>query len=558
MPREIRPAADCAPASGREQSWPKASAALREHPDVIAGIVIALGFCWRLWLAYATFFNTDEAWHYSVVNQNSLRAAYKASLALAHPPLLVFILYFWRHLGTSDVMLRFPGVVAGTVFCWIFYKWLIYLFGRVVAWCGLIFAAFLPPMIALSAELRQYSLLLMFSIAAAYQLERALSENSVRAMLLSCACLWLAMLSHYSAFLFCAGLGIYAILRMSAQRPSNSLIACWSAGQIGGLALAAFLYVTQIAKLGSVYPGDPLRRFGDFYLADVYFHAGRENLLHFLYRGTFGVFRFMCGQRTAGHLTTVLFVAGVVLLLRAKTKAGGLPRTRTDALLLIIPFLLSWIAVIAGLYPYGRTRQCIFLAVFGIAGVSTTLARVARNRAGLAVFLAIGIVAWCHIFGVPHGLDMLAFAEQRPEHMERAVRFLQDEVQPSDLVFTDKPTSFQLVHYMCGEQPLTFDQSVKGFAAFRCNGLRIVSTDLSHGSLTPQNFGDDLQTMERGFNVNAGTGIWVIQAAWSRGLGEALRSQSGEFSGIEPRSFDYYIEVFKLPRPRSPAPTQLQ
>ena len=115
--------------------------------DFLAAATVMLGFCWRLWVAHASYFNTDEAWHFAVANQSSLLAAYKASLTLAHPPLLVFILYFWRYLGTSDVMLRLPGVLAGSIFCWVFYKWLTILLGRTVAWCGLIFATFLPPMI---------------------------------------------------------------------------------------------------------------------------------------------------------------------------------------------------------------------------------------------------------------------------------------------------------------------------------------------------------------------------------------------------------------------------
>jgi len=60
----------------------------------MAAALVVLGFCYRLWLAHATFFNTDEAWHFSVANQDSLLAVYKASLTLAHPPLLVVILYF--------------------------------------------------------------------------------------------------------------------------------------------------------------------------------------------------------------------------------------------------------------------------------------------------------------------------------------------------------------------------------------------------------------------------------------------------------------------------------
>lgn len=543
---------------GSRRGWDgRVEARISKYPGVIAAAVVGFGFCWRLWLAHATFFNTDEAWHYSVANQNSFLAAYKASLTLAHPPLMICVLYFWRHLGTSDVMLRLPGVLAGTGFCWIFYKWLSGLFGRTVALCGLVFAAFLPPMIALSAELRQYSWMLLFAVAAAYFLERALAQNSAGMMLCSSLCLWLAMLSHYSAFLFAAALGLYAVLRMIWQRSgtpaiASSMIISWGLGQVIGVGLGAFLYATQVAKLGAVYPGDPLRRFGDFYLSDVYFHAAKQHLLPFLYRGTFGVFRFFCGQRTAGHLTTVLFIAGVILLFRQKDDSASPLRPRVAALLLTVPFMVNWIAVVAGLYPYGRTRQCIFLAIFGIAGVSVCLARIARNRAGLTIFLAGGIVAICHIFGTPHSLDMLAFAEQKHEHMDQAIAFIESHVSPADVLFTDKPTSFQLTHYLCGSLPVSIEQKV-GFDSFSCGGLRVIATNLADGSLTPQSFAGKLHEMESSYNLPSVSGVWVVQAAWSTGLGETLRTQVPEFSTIEPHVFDRYIEVFHVPPEPSPA-----
>jgi dolichyl-phosphate-mannose-protein mannosyltransferase len=522
--------------------------------DLPAAVVVAAGFCWRLWLAHATFFNTDEAWHFSVANQNSLAAAYRASLSLAHPPLLIFVLYFWKHFFSSDVMLRSPGVLAGTIFCWVFYKWLTVLFGRAAAWCGLIFAAFLPPMIVLSAELRQYSWMLLFAVSAAYFLERAFAENSVRAMLLSSLWLWLAMLSHYSAFLFAAGIGIYALLRMIRQRPSTAAIVSWAGGQLAGVALAAFLVATHISKLGSVYPGDPLRRFGDFYLSDVYFHAGKESLPHFLYRGTFGVFRFICAQRTAGHLMTVLFVAGIICLLWSARRESIPSRSRLLALLLVLPFFINWIAVVAGFYPYGRTRQCVFLAIFGLAGVSYCLAkicsaRISGNRSWLAACLAVVIVGACHIFGTPHSLDMIVTAEQRHEHMDAAMAFVRSQISPADILFTDKPTSFQLMHYLCGPQPVSVRSAADGFDSFDCNGIRVISTDLNSGSLTAQSFPEKLHAMESDFPPNSALTIWVVQAAWSSGLGEALHAESGDFAAIELRVFDRYIEVFKVPRP---------
>ena len=518
--------------------------------DFMAAATVMLGFCWRLWVAHASYFNTDEAWHFAVANQSSLLAAYKASLTLAHPPLLVFVLYFWRYLGTSDVMLRLPGVVAGSIFCWVFYKWLTILLGRTVAWCGLIFATFLPPMIALSAELRQYSFMLVFAVSAAYFLERALADKSVGMMVLSCFSLYLAMLSHYSAFLFAAALGVYAILRMVSPRPATAVIAWWMAGQVIGVGLAYFLYETHISKLGKVYPvAQPLERFGDFYLSDWYFHAGRDHFVHFLYRGTFGVFRFIFGQTSIGQLAALLFVAGVIVLAIRRAVATRTPTPRLIAVLLMAPFVLNWIAVAAGLYPYGRTRQCIFLAVFGIAGVSCALAEIARERIGLAVALTVLMVVICQAFGTLQGRDMLPLAETKHEQMEQAIEFIRSNVSPEDVILTDRATSFQLQHYLCGQKPLSFEPSSAGLELFRCGGLQVVSTGPNDGALTAESVAAQSREGESRAPLSSAKQVWIMQAGWASGLGETLRSQSTEFAQLEIHSFGRYLEVFKLPRP---------
>src|SRR5271170_6420438 len=97
---------------------------LQNHTDLAAVFITLLGFLARLWTAHGIFLNPDEALHFRLANQVSLALAYKESLTAAHPPLLIVLLYYWRALGASELWLRLPSVIAGTVFCWMFYKWL--------------------------------------------------------------------------------------------------------------------------------------------------------------------------------------------------------------------------------------------------------------------------------------------------------------------------------------------------------------------------------------------------------------------------------------------------
>ena len=514
--------------------------------------MIALGLLWRLWLAQATFFNTDEAWHYSLSTYGSIWFTYKASLTISHPPLLILIEHFWRALGTSNLVLRLPSVIAGVAFCWIFYRWLGLVAGRAAAWVGLILATLLWPMISTSTEVRQNPLLLVFSVGAIYLLERALAENSAGKMLGSTACLCLAMLSHYSAFFVAGAMGIYAIARMWAQRPSRAVLLNWVAGQTAGVALAGFLYKTHLGRLGSLLDASLLPQ---QYLSNSYFHRGKDHLVPFLYRGTFGVFRFVFGHTQIGQLAALLFVAGIVVLIVGR--GADCAKKRVLAILLVLPFVLNWIAAGAGLYPYGRMRQCMFLAIFVLAGVAICIARITKGRSLVATLVTLGIVISCLVLGTQQDRDALPLADQRHAHMDEAVQFIRGHVSPQDVIFTDKATSFQLGHYLCRQQPVVLEKFADHWETFRCEGLRVVSTGPAAGALTADSLAAGWQ--ETAKDLHAAGQVWTVQGGWASGLGESLRASSAEFSDITLHTFGRYLEIFAVPPvPPSPSPAVSQ
>src|SRR5215472_2206410 len=90
---------------------------LAKNERACVGVVVGLALVVRLWAAHGTFLNPDEALHFQIANHSSWTASYQASLTTAHPPLLIFVLHFWRALGSSEWLLRLPSVIAGTLFC---------------------------------------------------------------------------------------------------------------------------------------------------------------------------------------------------------------------------------------------------------------------------------------------------------------------------------------------------------------------------------------------------------------------------------------------------------
>src|SRR5438552_18557273 len=88
-----------------------------------------------------------------------------------------------------------------------------------------------------------------------YFLDEALSRNSVWRMSVSLLCLYLALLSHYSAVLFAAWLAVYALVRLRSSSPSARVLITWSAGQVGALGISLFLYEVYISGLFRAFRG---------------------------------------------------------------------------------------------------------------------------------------------------------------------------------------------------------------------------------------------------------------------------------------------------------------
>ena len=161
-----------------------------------------------------------------------------------------------------------------------------------------------------------------FLAGTAYLLERALAENSAAVMLLSALSLYLALLSHYSAILFAAAIGLYSLLRVIACRPSPPVCMAWVMGQAGAVGLIAALYVSHISKLKGNYAAGTING----WLGNSFYRPGHENPLLFVIARTGGVFQYVFGQLAIGDLAFVAFIAGVVLLWKENISPGEVKR----------------------------------------------------------------------------------------------------------------------------------------------------------------------------------------------------------------------------------------
>jgi hypothetical protein len=519
------------------ESW------LQGHINLAAVAVTLLGFVARLWTASGTFLNPDEALHFRLANQPSLALTYQESLTAAHPPLLPLVLHFWHSPGNSELWLRLPLVLASVAFCWMFYQWLTSAAGYLAGFVGLLFVALLPPIVSFSAEIRQYPLLLAFLASALYLLDASFAKKSAGRMAAFSLCLYLALLSHYSAFLFAAALGIYALLRILTERPPAGLVAAWAIGQLGTLAIATFLYKSHLSKLGesrSALQGWK----SEVYLSHSYFDPAHGNPLMFLVGHTFGVFQYIFGQLAVGDAMGLLFVVAVALLLRGKGFPGDRSSWRRLGIFLLLPLAIGGCAGLARVYPYGGTRHAAYLIIPGVAGVSVAVARLAGGRWGRGLAIVVFVLAACIAFGKgrPPRMDR---ADQRRAHMAAALEFVQQQVAPSDLIFTDYQTNLILGHYLCQQRLISFDVAPANFEQFSCGGHRIVSTDYKLWRFWAENFTQVWPRFVQAYSLKPGDTVWIVQSGWGIALPEDLHQHRAEFRDLQFQLFGDNIKIFK-------------
>ena len=423
--------------------------------------LLAGGLTARLVLAHLTFMNPDEVLHYLLSAEPSLALAYKASLTAAHPPLLIVLLRCWRLLGNSEFVLRLPSVLAGAAFYWMMFLWLRRVTDRTTALIGLALLSFSPSLISLSAENRQYSLLMFFCAFSLCLLERAIEENSAGMMLLSSMSLYLALLTHYSSFIFALTLGIYALVRQRTSKPQTSVAVAWIVGQLGAFGLCAFLYVAHISRLKS--SGLPSEIANTWLRASI-FHSGQDHVAAFCLRNTVRLFRYFFSHGTIGVMALVLFVLGIVSLLRDKTSPQylGNPTSRQLALLLGLPFLITLSAALAGLYPYGGTRHDALLAGFAMAGVSIGLTRLEVWKKWLTPTAVSGALLICNLFPSPTPPFILPKNQNR-KLMNEATDFLRRSAPPGSVFFTDYQGALVLSYYFCPARLVPFEQPQRSF-----------------------------------------------------------------------------------------------
>jgi hypothetical protein len=500
----------------------------------VPSILLVAGLVVRLAPAYSNFLNADEVLHYLLAGETSLAGTYRATLTTAHPPLFILLLHCWRVMGSSEVFLRLPWIVCSLAFCWVAFLWVRLVAGETAARTALLLLVLAPGLVSLSSEVRQYGLLWIFCGCSLYFLETAIVRNSSWRMLFSSLTLCLALLTHYSAFLFALALGLYALVRFFSAKTAGRIVLTWAAGQVAALGVVVFLLRSHVLLL---VRNGLAQGIANGYVRRSIFHRGEDHLLSFIARANLRLFHFFFSHGTVGPLALLLFIVGIALLLRDRTQgqASRLPSSRQLAFLLALPFLINCAAAVAGIYPYGGTRHDSYLAIFAMTGIAVALNRWKTPRAWVKAAVILAVLGVCYLFPNPLGERFHAGGQNR-KWMAQATAALR-KIPPGSTILTDDQGGMLLSYYFCHQRVVQVYEPFQPFAEAPCGANRVISIDPRVWVFEAETLPDSLRTVQKMFGLHPDERVWFFRAGWVIDSEPALRAKLSEFGCPIPQTF---------------------
>lgn len=468
----------------------------------------------RAVIARGRYLVDDEALDYLLINQPSVLEAYRASLMQAHPPLYYFVLYYWHFLGSSELMLRFPSVIAGTVMPWFAFLWLKRL-GNATAFLALLLLTFSPALIGFSTEVRPYAFLLLFLAAALWSLDRAFDRNSGGDMLLFGVFLCLAIFTQYSAIWVAFAMGIYALVRIFSGELKKAAIFGWIISQACALALLGFLWVTHLSKLhGSWMEAAVVNG----YLKAEYFRAG-ENVIAFTWRTTAGAFVYLLARRysfslnigLAGVVIALFFFFGAALLAanHGGTIKSNLGSTRMLGVLMFLPFVAGCGGALLGLYPYGESRHVAYLAPFAVAAIAFGIASLSKRALWTGIGATVALLIACNVYAEP--TEYMPAKDQATGLMVQAVKYIHETAPAGSVILVDYNSSLVARYYLCAGKRGAIRDYEADIGWLSCGEYKMARARAYDHLFSSENFGPVLLGMEKRFGWKEGQAIWLVQ-----------------------------------------------
>jgi hypothetical protein len=495
--------------------------------------------------AARSYLNPDEI-HYALLALPShFKELYRSGLDTDHPPLLFLLLHPIASVTSSEVALRLIPVLAGTIFPWVVYRWLARVWTAGAGLAALTILTLSPNLISLSAQVRGYTLELLFASLALFFLDKVIQNRSLGATILFSVSLDLAILSEYSALWFAGAVGVYFVLECccgagALRRFSPRLLAAWALGQLSALAICAVLYWTSIRPRLKLSRG-PI----DGFLKGA-FPAAHQNLAAFGALATVKQFAYAFSSAILGIGASCLFGAALIILWRGRSP-GERTRNRIFAAFLVIPFALACAAAMLYVHPYGRSRHTVILSLFVAAGVGIAIdkvVRVFRPRPWMVGF-GVAILGLFWIFAADPDQNNIARSRDRRASMIAGMSYLHSSIPPGSFVLADEEAALYLRFYFPHQRTSGRQLDFGGAEGMDLGAFRVVWRRWDFGEVN--NFLDDLASLRGHFGLQPDTPIWVVDGGFDTGIDARLRARFPGLSLPAYRDFDGALTVFQLP-----------
>ncbi|MCC6364106.1 MAG: glycosyltransferase family 39 protein [Bryobacterales bacterium] len=435
----------------------------------LAAGMIAVSLAIRVHYAVTYHLNPDEGFHFLFAHQPTLWDVRLETVHPIHayPPLYVFLLHFALLFGNSEMALRLPALIFGTVFLGVAYLWMRRALGVAAALSALAALAFSPGTVSLGYEVRNYALLLASVAVTLYALERVFTEQSAKWMAVAMGSLYAAILTNYSAAWMCAALGVYVGVRALRGHLERRLMRQWIWYQAGALVIYVWLYATHLgALLGS---GTEVALHG--FLKDSYYWGAPDNPAAFVARQSVAVSEYLFGLRWLAAAGVLLYVTGVAWLGSGRDKA--VPHSRWTCMLLGLPPVLGCVLGLMKLYPYGASRHSAIYLPFLAAGAGYGLALAAGKRMWVVAALAVALVPPWMVFAYRNAW-YIPGEDETIARMESAMAYVRS-LPKGSILFTDHASLIELGYYLGRDVYSPYHGRGPGLVEFRYDGYRVAS-----------------------------------------------------------------------------------
>ncbi|MFO7674727.1 MAG: glycosyltransferase family 39 protein [bacterium] len=503
-------------------------------PVAIAIAVAALAV--RVPAALSGYLNPDEILHVLISGDTTFADSLVrvARAQSPHPFLHVLVIYLLNLVRASDFVLRLPSVIAGALASWFGFLWMRRAAGPAAGLGTAALLAFLPETVRLSAQIREYALLLMFIAAALYLLEVGLDENRVWPILASGGLMLLALATLFAAIWVAPALAAYGLVRLLGTRAPRRLWLAWVAVQAAFAAGLAVAWFTQVSQL----MGQKQSTATEGWLRTSYFQRGADHVLRYPLRQLAVVFRYLFSGPATGWVGLLAASAGVVsAVMRRKTAL---------AVLLVLPFVANCAASFLGLYPFGGTRHVLHLVLFAAAAVGLLAAEPVFRRP-LPVLAAFGLLLAAANIWPTWPSQFIHPSNQRRELMTAAVEYLEENAPPGGVVFCDHQSAVVLRYYLGRARTLDAGEERNGFVALAAGDYWTVRPPIGRvfWSFDAASFSREFSELVRSWDAGLDRPVWVFDAGWGYNLTPDLEWNYG-VRLPEAQTFGRAISVFAL------------